>query len=390
MDLVVLLNQFPALSETFVVDEVAALRRLGHAVRVEAGMRAVPAAHLAEPPPVTILDEDGLSRRIADTLWLAATRPRAVAADLRDRRRWRREEEVHPLRVLAPVARRLARHGERHVHVHFADVAALDALRLRRLTGVTYSVTAHAFDIYRRPTNLREKLTGAAVAFGVCEPAVDELRRRAPEARVELHAMGVDTSRFGRAAPAPGGRQVLAIGRLVEKKGFAHLVAAAGRLRDTGRALSRLTIVGDGPERAALQAQISDLDLDGDVVLTGALDPVEIPGRLGAADVLAVPSVVAGDGDRDALPVVVLEALAMQVPVVATDVMGLPEVVRPPWGRVVAPGDPVALADALDEMLARPPSERAAAGAAGRRFVEETRSLDRQAAKLAASLDGLT
>lgn len=382
MRLVYLLNHFPELSETFVVEEIQALRRLGHEVRVETGVLAARPAPVPDPPPVTVLADDGLARRLVDLAWLAVRSPRGVVADLRSRRRWSREEAVHPLRVLAPAARRLDRAGERHVHVHFGDVAALDALRLHRLTGVGYSVTAHAFEIYRSPTNLEEKLTGAAVAFGVCGPAVDELRRRAPRARIELQAMGVDPARFRRSRPQPGGRHVIAVGRLVEKKGFVHLIEAAADAR-----LDRLTLVGDGPERAALELRAQELGVL--VEFAGARDPAEVPGLLEDADVLAVPSVVAADGDRDALPVVVQEALAMELPVVVSDVMGLPEVVQDTWGRVVPAGDSAALAAALADVLDRPPPERADMGRAGRAFVLTERSVDAWAERLAATLGGL-
>jgi glycosyltransferase involved in cell wall biosynthesis len=104
---------------------------------------------------------------------------------------------------------------------------------------------------------------------------------------------------------------------------------------------------------------------------------------LEGADLLAAPSVVAADGDRDTMPVVVKEALAMEVPVVASDEVGLPEVVRPEWGRLVPPGDSDALAEAIDELLALPPTERAAMGRAGRAFVTEHCNLSTETARLA-------
>ena len=101
------------------------------------------------------------------------------------------------------------------------------------------------------------------------------------------------------------------------------------------------------------------------------------------AAVLAMPCVIAADGDRDTMPVVVKEALALAIPVVATDEVGLPEVVRPAWGRLVPPGDPEALATALNELLALSPEIRAAMGAAGRAHVLEHCSLSGQAERLA-------
>ena len=382
MRLVAYVDHFPALSETFVVDEVAALRRAGHGVRVETAAWARYRARLVDPPRIDCLADDGLARRAADLLWLAATRPRAVLGDLRGRRRWRHEEEVRPLRVLAPMVRRLHREGESHVHVNFAGSAALDALRFTRLAGVTYSVTAHAYEIYRAPANLGEKLAGARLAAGVCDATVADLRLIAPGARIEKIVMGVDVRRFRRTQRAPGARVVVAVGRLVEKKGFRHLLEAAALLRDRGAPLDALILVGDGPLRADLEARARDLGLR-EVTFAGAVDPSGVADFLEAADVLAVPSVVASDGDRDALPVVVQEALAMELPVVGSDLAGLPEVVRPPWGVLAAPGDAAALAGALASVLERSPDERARMGAAARLWVAEQRSVDASARRLA-------
>jgi glycosyltransferase involved in cell wall biosynthesis len=175
---------------------------------------------------------------------------------------------------------------------------------------------------------------------------------------------------------------VIAIGRLVEKKGFARLLEAAAEL-GAGGSLERLVIVGEGPLRGELEAMIERLDLRGVAELAVAWGAAEVRAQLEAADVLAAPSVIAADGDRDAMPVVVKEALAMEVPVVTTDVAGLPELVRPQWGRMVAPDDPAALAAALAEVLTLPAEGRRRMGTAGREFVVASCDLRREAAKLA-------
>jgi colanic acid/amylovoran biosynthesis glycosyltransferase len=124
------------------------------------------------------------------------------------------------------------------------------------------------------------------------------------------------------------------------------------------------------------------------VELAGAAEHDAVRARLEAADLLAMPSVVAADGDRDSMPVVVKEALAMEVPVVASDEVGLPEVVQPAWGRLVAPGDPDALAAGIEELLALSVEERAAMGRAGREFVLECCDVEREAARLLELVDG--
>jgi glycosyltransferase involved in cell wall biosynthesis len=354
--IVVLLDRFPVLTETFVVNELRALRAAGHDVRVEALERGD-----GEPPadvPTRYREPGGL-------WWLLARHPLRCLRDLALRLRLRREEWARPLRELAPVVRRL--HEGEHIHVHFAAGAALDALRISALTGAPYSVTAHAWDIWLAPRNLREKLERAAFVTTGCEYNARHLRAIAPRARVHVIVMGVDGERLRRSAPLAGGRTVLGVGRLVEKKGFRDLARAAEGLD------ARVRIVGDGPLRDELSG----------VELAGALGPGGVRSELEHADVLAMPCVVAADGDRDSMPVVVKEAMAMELMVVASDEVGLPECVREPWGRLVAPGDPDALRKAIEEVLALSPDARAAAGAEGRAWVLEHADVHRETARLA-------
>jgi glycosyltransferase involved in cell wall biosynthesis len=353
---VVMLDRFPVLTETFVLNELRALRAAGHDVRVESLERG------DGPAPADVPTQ---YREPGDLLWLLARHPLRCTRDLFLRRRAHRQEWVRPLREIAPVVRRLR--GGEHIHVHFAAGAALDALRIAALGGARYSVTAHAWDIWLAPRNLRLKLERAAFVTTGCEYNARHLREIAPRAQVHVMVMGVDGERFRRRAKLPGGRTVVGVGRLVEKKGFSDLVRAADGLD------ARVRIVGDGPLRDELAG----------VELAGALDPEGVRAELERADVLAMPCVVAPDGDRDSMPVVVKEAMAMELMVVATREVGLPECVREPWGRLVAPGDPDSLRAAIEDVLALSPDERAAAGAAGRAWVLEHADVHRETARLA-------
>jgi glycosyltransferase involved in cell wall biosynthesis len=376
LKILVATDRFPELSETFVTAEIEALVALGHDVRVEAHWRA------GRPNPdvagieAAYLVGDGRRRKLLDVAWLAARHPLRCALDLAARPRWRRSEAVRPLRSLAPAARRLTRGGERHVHIHFAAEAALDWMRIASIAGVPYSVTAHAYEIFMSPANLREKLERAAFATTGCEYNLRHLRSLAPNAHVHEIVMGVDGERFRRSAPYGDGADphVVAVGRLVEKKGFRYLVEAALELPD-----ARFSIVGAGP----LEPELREL-AGGRVEFLGALRPAEIRRVLESAHLLAMPCVVAADGDRDSMPVVVKEALAMEVPVVATDEVGLPELVRPEWGRLVPPGDARALGGAIADLLALPHEQRAAMGRAGRAHVLAAASVRRETEKLAA------
>jgi len=379
MRLVFVLDQWPELSETFVVNELQSLRRLGHELRV---LTAVRAAHPNPEAPADIglhvLADDTPRRTAEDLLWLLRRTPLACARDAVRRRRWRRAEWARPLRSLAPAARAIIERGDEHLHAHFAGGAALDALRLAALTDRPFSVTAHAYDIFLTPRNLREKLARAAAVFTGCEYNMRHLRGLAPGASLHKVVMGVDAATFRRTDALPGGRTVLAVGRLVEKKGFGVLVDAVAQLPDV-----RLQIVGDGPLRAALEAQAAAAGAGERVDFAGSLAPAGVRAALERADVLAMPCVVARDGDRDSMPVVVKEAMAMELLVVASDEVGLPECVLAPWGDLTVPGDAGALAAALHDLLALSPAERARAGRAGRAWVRAHADVDAETARMA-------
>jgi colanic acid/amylovoran biosynthesis glycosyltransferase len=374
----VVVDHFPELSETFIANELRALIALGHDVRVESGRHAGrPNPEAAAGITVAYTSDDSRGDRVRDLTWLVARHPLRCVRDLAARRRWKREEGVRRLRTLAPAVRRAARSGTQHLHAHFAAGAALDAMRVAALLRLPYSVMTHGYDVFQLPANLREKHERAAFAATACDYSARYLRDHfGVEARTLV--VGVDPDAFERQAPPPGARTVVAVARLVEKKGLRHLIDAAARVQ-----VDRVVIAGDGPLRDELEQQSASLGLNGIVELLGEQPPGEVRALLERADLLAAPCVVAADGDRDTMPVVVKEALAMEVPVVASDEVGLPEVVRPQWGRLVPPGDPEALAAAIDELLSLPPEDRAAMGRAGRAFVAEHCNAATEAARLA-------
>jgi glycosyltransferase involved in cell wall biosynthesis len=379
----ILVDQFPELTETFVAAEARALVGLGWDVQVEAGRRAErPDPALAGGLAVRYATDDARHAALRALVSLAARHPLRCLADLVLRLGWRRGEHVPALRRLAPIAARVRGAGAVHLHAHFAAGAALSALRIGRLLAVPYSVTAHGYDIYLAPRNLGAKLDAAAFATSGSEYTVRHLRRLTATP-VHKIVMAVDAECFRRTRPAPGAGRVVAVGRLVAKKGFGDLVEAMAAVPPP----ATLTIVGDGPLRDALAARAVAHGVADRVAFAGARPHAEVRDRLDDADLLVMPCVVASDGDRDSMPVVVKEALAMEVPVVATDEVGLPEVVRPEWGRLVPPSDPPALAGAIAELLALPAEERAAMGAAGRSFVQREADLATETARLAALIE---
>lgn len=367
----VLVDTFPEVSETFVAAEVRMLARLGADVRVVAHTPArTPDVDVARELRASFLADTGPRERWLAAVRIAGRHPLRAAADLLARRRWRREEQPLPLRAIAPLARDVARRGDQHLHAHFGAGAALTAMRVAALTGVPFSVTFHGYDIFLRPMNLAEKLDRAVFATSGSDYTVGALRRMHPPAASRIHriVMGVDPEAWTRDADDVERGLVVAVGRLVEKKGLTHLLDAVARLRGDP-AFGRLVVVGEGPLRPTLERQRDALGLGDVVELAGARSSSEVREMVQRAAVVAIPAVIAADGDRDSMPVIAKEALALEVPVVASDVAGLPEVVRPPWGLLVAPGDDAALAAALGEILRLTPAERGQRGRAGRAHV---------------------
>jgi glycosyltransferase involved in cell wall biosynthesis len=233
------------------------------------------------------------------------------------------------------------------------------------------------------PRNLRAKLEAAGAVFTGCDYNVEYLRGAVPGARVHKVVMGVDAAAFERRRALPGGGTVLAVGRLIEKKGFGVLVAAAATLGGN----ARVRIVGDGPLHGELQQRIADAAAP--VELLGSMAPAQVRDALEQADVLAMPCVVARDGDRDSMPVVVKEAMAMGLLVVASDEVGLPECVLAPWGFLAAPGDADGLAAAIRAALALTRAERARAGELARAWVLRHADVDIETARMSAVIAGL-
>jgi glycosyltransferase involved in cell wall biosynthesis len=381
-------DSFPVLAETFITSEAHALADAGLPVRLEAVMRPErPSWEPARGLNVGYIEDESYLHRVGSLLAVSTRHPWRTLKDVVTRRRFQAEDRV-PLVSLAPMIRRLDAWGARHLHAHFATGAAVTAARVGRFLGIPHSVTAHAYEIFKDGRDLRARLDGAAFVTTGCDYnrryILDQVGNPPP---VHEIVMGVDADRFCREAPYPGGRRVLAVGRLVPKKGFTDLIEAVALLEDE-RPLDRLVIVGEGPMRGELERLIETRGLRDRVDLLGALSPEQVRAELERADLLAMPCVVAPDGDRDSMPVVVKEALAMEIPVVGTEEVGLPELIRPEFGRLAPPGDPQALADAIAEVLSRDALERAGMGAAGRAWVEAHASVTLETRELARLIEG--
>ena len=344
----VLVKTFPKLSETFILGELLSLERLGLELQVFALQRptdrVLQTAGDALRAPVAYLPAAASDRTLATALAhlrLFARRPRRYLRALFFARRRPEPGAGLDFWQAGWLAARLRRAGVRHLYVHFINRPAGVAELVQRLSGISYSLSAHAKDIYLSPTLvLRRKLAGALFTVTCTEYNRRHLATVGASAPLLRLYHGVDLDRFRPAAGhrAPGGPPlILSVGRLREKKGFRTLIEACSVLTRAGVAY-RCYIVGYGPDRAALQRLIQKLGVQDTVVLAGTMAHQQLLERYRQASLFALPCQLASDGDRDGIPNVLLEAMAMQLPVIATPISGIPELIEHRHnGLLVAP-----------------------------------------------------
>ncbi|MEE4118126.1 MAG: glycosyltransferase [Paracoccaceae bacterium] len=389
-----LTGEYPRASMTFVLREVAALRRQGLDT-ITCAVRRTGPADLIGPEeedaaretfyvlararnPLALLADHAAALAAAPGRYMraAALAARTARPGLRGAL-WQAFYFVEA----AVLARHLRRQGATHLHNHFATSSASLAMIASEMSGLPYSFTLHGpADLFDpRGWRLDEKVARARFVVCISRFARSQAmlwsdRRHWPKLHV-IHC-GVELHRYGGGVPrAPGtGLELLFVGRLVGVKGLFVLLEALALL---GRRDLRLTLVGDGADRAALEAEARRLGIAARFL--GYRSQSEVADALRGADALVLPSFAEG------VPVVLMEAAASGLPVVATRVAGVEELVRDgESGIVVPPGDAAALAGALERLADMTPEMRGRMGRAGRTIVAAGFDLDVEASKLAA------
>jgi glycosyltransferase involved in cell wall biosynthesis len=382
-----LMSRFPKATETFILYEILELERLGHRVEIfplvlerdgvvqpgaaELGARA----HAVRPLSLEVA--------AAQVHWIRR-RPRrylgawaaAIKGNIRSPRFLLRAFVAVPLG--ATFGRRMVALRIDHIHAHWATHPTLAAYVAAALTDLPYSFTAHAHDIYVDRAMLDEKIRAARFVVTISEHnrrLLEGWYGRSAVAKVVVIHCGADPAVFapplvdaeagkvvGRAdAPV----QIACVASLQPQKGQRFLIEACRVLLDRGLAV-RCSLVGDGDERAALTDRIHELGLQDVVELLGTQPRDRVAALVRSADIVVQPSVTLRSGKTEGIPVALMEALAAQRAVVASRLSGIPElVVDGETGLLVEPGDPIALADAI-ERLAGDPDLRSRLGRAGR------------------------
>jgi glycosyltransferase involved in cell wall biosynthesis len=423
-----IIRSYPRLSQTFIMHEILALEEIGVQLQlfpITDPREPIVQAQAADVrAPVEYLDhapQRGRAAALADHLRAALAAPiryvdtiyyvvRKTELDegYTAASRW---ECLAEALYLARLLRQAAQRGEPidHLHAHFAHDPTLIAQLAQKLTGISFSFTAHARDLFQIPrAALAERMSAASAVITCCGANLDYLHESAPAGthdKIRLIHHGVDLrgfqpgaknqeprtknqalasnkagSRFSVLGSAP---LIMSVGRLVEKKGFPDLLRACALLKERGYRF-RCAIYGDGPLQGELEALIAQHGLDDMVALPGAVAQHELLPVLQSASIFALTPFVTEDGDRDGVPNVLVEAMACEVPVVATAVSGIPElVVHEQNGLLVSPHDPAAIAEALAALLGDE-ARRALLGAAARQTVVEHFDLRAAARELAA------
>jgi glycosyltransferase involved in cell wall biosynthesis len=270
-------------------------------------------------------------------------------------------------------------------------MAARTAFWINKFFSIAFSVTAHANDIFsprQFEIGLDKLVDRARVIVTETDFAARFLRHQFPHRADRVHRIynGLDLAEFRRADFSSTPPLIIAVGRLIPKKGFGDLIHACALLVERGKSF-RCDIIGGGPRENELHKQIDELRLQDNVVLPGAKPQTQLRRRLAAANAFVLPSVLDPDGGMDNLPTVIMEAMATGLPVVSTNIGGIPEmVIENETGFLVQPGDTAAMADAI-ENVTNDPSSAAKLGQAGYQRAAALFSIEKNVRELCALLN---
>ncbi|HVT44367.1 MAG TPA: glycosyltransferase family 4 protein [Thermoanaerobaculia bacterium] len=350
-------KRYPRFSETFIVNEILANEAAGLEIDI-----------FSLFPPVDTHFQPALGRVRAPVRYLLTDQLRPARfwetmlqglesiPQLHEKLGAGRGHDARTVFLALQLALHARQSGLDHLHAHFATTSTSVARLAAHFAGITYSFTAHAKDIFEQsvdPRDLEQKLRDASGVITVSDFNVRHLTERFGDAASKIRRVynGLDLDVLPWRAPAIRSQRLVAVGRLVEKKGIRHLIDACALLAKRGRNVA-CDIIGGGPLGPELRHDVKELGLEDRIHFLGSCAHDEVVARMREASALVAPFVVAGDGDRDGLPTVLLEAMAVGVPCISTAVTGIPEIIcHESTGLLVPQGEAAPLADAIERLL---------------------------------------
>jgi glycosyltransferase involved in cell wall biosynthesis len=379
-------KRYPRYSETFIVNEILAHEEAGWEIDV-----------FALHPPNDTHFQDSVSRVRAPVHYLLSSGVKiadfwaTIAGASRDLPRiwsdlrYACEEAAVDVYQAVLLAQAVRNRGITHLHAHFGSSSTTVARLAAKIAGVPYTFTAHAKDIFHNTVcaeDLRRKIHDAASVVTVSDFNAAYLQEHfgAGAGRVVRLYNGLSLDRFPYQAPLGRKKRIISVGRLVPKKGLIDLIEACALMMARGVPFD-CQIIGTGPLESELRERIQVLGLENKVRLLGPRPQREVIELMQDAAAFAAPCVVGEDGDRDGLPTVLIEAMALGTPCVSTDVTGIPELIRDRETGVLVPQhDPPALAAAIETVL-KCPRYRLNLAEKARKLIEESFDVRRNASE---------
>lgn len=371
-----ILKRYPRYSETFVVNEILAHEKSGLNIEIFA-LRPPCDGHFQSiisevRSHLTYLPYDGIK---PSAFWAMVGTCAEVLPNLWDKLPMAQHEDSRTVYQALVIANQAKRTGITHFHAHFATSATTVARLAGAFCDLPYTFTAHAKDIYHKDVcvgDLRRKICDATTAITISHYNLEYLYGLFGDdiSNVVIIYNGLDLSTFPYKDPSNADSKIVSVGRLIEKKGFDVLIDACSMLAQRKVSFS-CEIIGAGELKEQLDDQIQAARLKGTVELLGPRPQSEVITHLQEAAIFAAPCVVGDDGNRDGLPTVLLEAMALGTPCVSTDVTGIPEIIRDgETGLMVPQHDAESLANALQQLI-NEKSLRIRLAQNARRFIEK-------------------
>ena len=363
------LADFPVFSETFIGDEMRAMAKLGHkVVPIVMRLRDGPAQ---EADRILARDAVALSSASLEAALRTFVRPArgglsALTYLFRQKRLTRRSLMWNAMKIAA-IARE---QGCDHLHAHFSGGATAHAIVAARWIGASVSFVCHGHDVYAEPEDLPAKLNAADAVIAVCNDMASDLRELAPRSNITTVHCGTDPDAFRPVGNIDRQQKLLFVGRLIPCKGIDDLLTALAMQGSVS-----VDVVGDGPLRSNLQERAEALGVSDRVSFLGARPREWLVEHGPSYFGFVAPFKQGPDGTKDTGPLVIKEAMAMELPVVGTRQMGIKEILSPETGFFAEPADPSSLAEAIDRLVRLSPAERDTMGRRARQRVIERFSL---------------